>query len=126
MDIPEGVVKDEDAFRAGDLLEDLLDLGVVHLLDALVAVELLLRARVLDELEPVLVERELGLASARVVHGHVVRLDPEVVRLLALGRGEHVLVRLLRADRGVVVEGRRDVVGGEDCGGGHCCCVLLG
>ena len=116
---PDSVVKDEDALRARHLLEELLDLGIIYGLDALVVVEFLLDARVLHELEPVLVKRELFLASARIADCYVVRLRAEVVRSLALWRLLDVLVRLLGADRCVVVEDGRDVVGSEDSCSGH-------
>lgn len=116
------MVEDEDALRARDLLQQLLDLLVVLRLDALLVVEFGLLTRGLHELEPRGVEREFVLAPARVVDDHGARVLPDVRAQLALGRRLHVGVGTLRGvvGRGVVVERRRDVVRGQDGGGGHC------
>ena len=115
---PDGVVEDEHALRPNDLLQQPLDLRIIPLLDHLVIREVLLDARPMHPLEPVLVERELGLAPAHVVHDRGVRLAADVRLRLALD-GVGVRVRGLVVERLVVVEGRRDVAGRENCGGRH-------
>lgn len=83
---PDGVVEDEDALRARDRLQQLLDLRVVLRLDARLVVERGLRARGRHELEPDGVERELVLAPAHVVDDHGARVLPDVRARLARGR----------------------------------------
>ena len=112
------MVEDVHALRACHLLQDALDLGVVLRLDDFVVCEVLLDARPVHVLEAVLVERELGLATAHVVHEGWLGVRPDVGGGLALGRND-VAVRRLVGERLEVVQRGRDVAGSEDCSGGH-------
>lgn len=83
----DGVVEDEDAIGAGNVVEDqLLHLGVVLLLDRVIIGELLLfRLDARYEGERVRVEVEFGLAAARVLDVHFLLLEAEVVLRHAFG-----------------------------------------
>ena len=62
------MVEDQDSLRARDALEPLFCLLIIDLLYPLLIRELGFRTGVLHELQPVLVQGELVLAPARVVH----------------------------------------------------------
>lgn len=89
------VVEDGDLVGAGDIVQQQpLDLGVVYALDVLVVQELgLLRRHALDGLERVLVEMELVLAVADVVHFDLDDRLAEVALRVALGWLLDVVVR---------------------------------
>ena len=88
MGIPENMVEDVYTLRTHHLLHDPLDLGVVLLLDSddLVVRKALFDARPAHVLEAVLVERELGLAPAHVMHDGRLRVRPNIGGGFAHGR----------------------------------------
>ncbi len=122
------MVEDEHPLRTRNSLEQLLHLLIIHPFDPLLIHELRLRTRMPHELKPVLVEGELVLAPARVVHDDGALVFAEIVLGLAGGRGEvDVAVRFLGrvTERCVVVERRGDVVlawgwGWREYVYGHC------
>ena len=119
MSEPESMVEDVHSLRPSDLLQQFLNLGVVLILDEVIVREVLLDTRPMHELEPVLVQRELGLASAHVVDDGWVRVRPDIGAGFT-SRGLHVVAWRLVVEGLEIVQRRGDVAGSEDSGGGHC------